>query len=80
MIIFTKCISCRSPVEVYNYINVDRSSGNSDGRSFTIFVRPNHVIPSLRFLQQQAGGTDCGLFVLAFAYTSCAGAILEKMT
>ena len=26
------------------------------------------------------GGSDCGLFVLAFAYTLCAGAVPEKMT
>ena len=51
-----------------------------DGKSFTLFVQPNHMIPSLRFLQQQTYGADCGLFVPAFAYTLCAGAILEKMT
>ena len=26
------------------------------------------------------GGSDCGLFVLAFAYTLCAGAVPEKIT
>jgi len=30
-------------------------------------------------VQQQTGGSDCGLFVLAFAYTLCAGAVPEKM-
>ena len=42
---------------------------------------PNkHITLTFPDVQQQTGGVDCGLFVLAFAYTLCDGGIPEKMT
>ena len=39
-----------------------------------------HTTLTFPDVQQQTGGADCGLFVLAFAYTLCEGAIPEKLT
>lgn len=39
-----------------------------------------HITLTFPDVQQQTGGADCGLFVLAFAHTLCAGGIPEKMT
>ena len=38
-----------------------------------------HITLTFPDVQQQTGGADCGLFVLAFANTLCAGAIPERM-
>ena len=39
-----------------------------------------HLSLTFPDVQQQTGGSDCGLFVLAFAYTLCNGVAPEKMT
>ena len=39
-----------------------------------------HVTLTFPDVQQQTDGADCGLFVLAFAYTLCTGVIPEEIT
>ena len=39
-----------------------------------------HITLTFPDVQQQTGGADCGLFVLAFAFTLLAGGIPEKLT
>ena len=66
-----------------NQVNVYDSSCTGDMPKEVIasLVKTHNkqIILTFPDVQQQTGGADCRLFVLAFAYTLCAGGIPEKM-